>query len=146
MTDIPPEEVSALLVRVKGAKGADREIDYALAQVALGYAIHDEPVFDFHTGWTDKTIKVMSAFGADERKDWELIPEWTSSLDAAVALVERVRPGCRYVLSGGDSGWSSTLQWVGDDGKVHGTRTGDDDYESGALALITALLESLSDG
>jgi hypothetical protein len=119
---IPPEEVSALLVRVKGAKGADRE---ALDDL-------DAELLDMFYPGSDHPARLSAAAGhrreAKERS-------FCRSLDAAIALVEWVRPG--------------TCWAVGVDAKGRNYAHLVPAMELGptpALALITALLESLSDG
>lgn len=64
--------LSALLARVEAATGPDREIDLSLA--ALAYPKTPRSYWADHTG-----------HGAQE--------EYTASVDAALALIERVLPG-----------------------------------------------------
>ncbi len=78
------DALRALLARVEacGPKG-DRELDCLL------WCQFAESHFEYHGG--DCVLAVMGGFSA--RLDWEEMPHPTSSLDAAVALVERVLPG-----------------------------------------------------
>lgn len=73
MTDLPV--LQSLLERVEGATGADREIDSRLNRLAYG----DTPVL-----WPK---------GSRSKP-------YTASLDAALALVERVLPGHLIALAG----------------------------------------------
>lgn len=73
------------------------------------------------------------------RDEWKANP-YTSSIDAALALVERVLPG-----------WSVDLHWAADGcaACVKGPLSGDGDFWSsgrvpGARAIIAALLRALA--
>ncbi len=71
-----------LLDRLRAAKGPDRELDaeiaHALGQtVTYSTEIHPQPCGD----------------------DGCYLPEWTASLDAALALAERVLPGWAWSMS-----------------------------------------------
>ena len=108
-------DLHSLLARVEKAEGADREIDFAIAEAL------------------DGVNRVSSAARL----------RYTASLDAAVALVEKVFPRC---------GYGASLRWPeisrGPDEVAHGwIHHGDDTHEGDAhtpaLALIAALLRAL---
>lgn len=123
------EELEALLARVESATGPDREIDLAL--MILGWGGPRERYL------TDELDRL--AFG----EQWK----FTASLDAALALVERVLPGRDIDLE---------LREGMQDGQVHrftdatiyAQAYSDDkrDFKafgnSPALALLTALLRA----
>lgn len=69
-------DVAALIERVRNATGPDRELDRAI-QKALDIG--------------------PTSFTQDEFNHWPL--RFTASVDAALALVERVLPGWRYGVS-----------------------------------------------
>ena len=96
----PKTDLSTLLERVRGASEGDRELDADLARFVLGLNVWEEPVMDFHTGRSERTTPVMSAThdGSETHRFFDGIPEWTSGLDAALALCERVLPGWSWAV------------------------------------------------
>ncbi len=82
--------MTTLLSRLKEAKTASRELDYALAEMA-GYKVEifrvpeDNPMFKSLRGG----LEFMTLLSGEKVG----IPPYTSSLDAAVALCEAVLPG-----------------------------------------------------
>lgn len=80
------EQLQSLLDRVREAEGADRAIDASL--FVLG-----EPSYA-STGPMPGWIKEQEA----GRDDFKVIPRVTASIDAALALTERVLPGWCYKL------------------------------------------------
>lgn len=76
----PDRTLEALLERVKGATGPSKELD------CLVYCAMAESHFEYHGG--DCVLAVQGGFAA--RLDWEDIPHPTFSLDAVVALCERL--------------------------------------------------------
>ncbi len=81
-------ELKELLERLEKAKGPDRELDKALIQ----YDNRD----DIGVCWCPGVCKIPG-------KVCVAIPLYTSSIDAAVALVEQVLPGWDYGM--GSKGW-----------------------------------------
>lgn len=78
-------ELAELLVRVKAATGPDRELDRAIFDGLLGGIFDEAAVGQFF-------IRIR----------WDAEPvEFTASIDAALALVERKLPGAWYVLAKG---------------------------------------------
>ena len=75
-------DLTALLERVEAATGPDREIDTEIARAF---------------GWTPPGINPALWEGKETPSWWATpgfgMPAYTSSLDAAIALVERVLPG-----------------------------------------------------
>ena len=123
-----------LLKRVREATGADRELDAAIATAALGFDVWPKRVFDSHTGWTDRFVSVMGR--ASDKTHWESIPEFTASLDAALALVERL--GRHWSLS--DVGGAYYIASIADRPSFEAKG------RTPALALLAALLSSLDEG
>lgn len=83
-----------LLTRVRNATGPDREWDAEIAS-ALGFPIEWK-----QANYTMETYPVIT--WSDTR---EPCPQFTASIDAALALVERVLPG-----------WHGALTWLPDHG------------------------------
>ena len=77
-----------LLERVKGLSGPDRETD---AELAIALGLPPEGAFRIR-GFTDE-----AAFGTGPYSYWQC-PTLTASLDAVVALCERVLPGWTFIL------------------------------------------------
>lgn len=98
MSVAPSRELSplqSLIERLEGASGPDREIDAAIA-IWRYPALAAWPRSD-RGGWLSP--------------EWGLItppPDYTDSVDAALALTERVLPGCRVMIERGfnDEGWA----------------------------------------
>jgi hypothetical protein len=121
--------LSQLLSRVEEAQGPDRELDRAVA-IAAGDQVADDGISGF--------IWRPAASGG-----WSEIPRLTSSLDAALALVERVRPDAyRDLGEGFDTKtqrrfWLATLTYHGRSGGHSG------ECETAPIALLAALLRAL---
>jgi len=106
--------LSALLERVEGATGGDRALDSAIERACFG----DAPITE---GWGGTL-------------------DYTASVDAALALIGRVKPGMEFHLSTARhrKGWS-VKTWVSDD-KYSGRLL---DAPTPALALCAALLAAM---
>jgi len=88
-------DLHALLERVKAATGIDGRENYALnieiGKSLLGWHLHEHKAFgDYDTDWAEWR-------DADD-KQIRVIPDFSASIDAALALCERVLPGWGYVL------------------------------------------------
>lgn len=98
-----PETVDDLIRRVEAATGPDRELD-----ARIKYAVHAGlRSFGSLDAW----------LSTDTSRKRSCVPEYTASIDAALALVERVLPGCQWIIGrqtagasdakiGSQSGWS----------------------------------------
>jgi hypothetical protein len=125
------EELSALIERVRGLKGADRDVDAAMAKIAgwhpNGYGCKmpdDVPAYWY-----------SDAFG---------LPSYTGSVDAAIDLAERVLPGWSYELT--KTKHCVAEMWLADEnGFVSGNYPHVKPVEAATLplAIILALLLSL---
>jgi hypothetical protein len=101
----------ALRERVREAEGADRQLDKDVYILALRAAGVTTPPFAY----------------------WGMISQYTASIDAALALVERVLPGCGYSLEKDEGRFLASLEVSRcmEEGKSH------------PLAILDALLSAL---
>ena len=126
MTDNPRE---ALLARLREAKGADPEIDMLVA--------------DFFGEKKTKTLRVRVSTthesGVFYPQDFvDVAKPYTGSIDAAVALVERVRPGwCWSVYSDDTAALYENLQ--------DGSKMQIEVAATPAIALVCALVMSMEE-
>jgi len=111
-------DLTALLERVRSATGPNRELDGYIA------ILLNDP---------------LSSFEILGRRGWAY-PEYTASVDAALALVERMLPGADPICLAGEAGrwWASidTFDGVGEDAEW---------FRSAPLAILAALLSALID-
>jgi hypothetical protein len=131
-----------LLERVKAASGPDRELDAAIHMAVLpddfaskimrgDYATHS---WRLGSGG----VSYVSPNSGGTSGGSHPVAAYTASIDAAVALIERVLPGCEWdvsTASGGRAGYEVEIV------RPHGgawTRPG----PTPPLALIAALLEA----
>lgn len=119
-------DLAELRRRVSEATGADRALDNL-----IGFHLDGQP-FCVRAGFDPS---------APEVGDGPLPPNYTASIDAALALVERKIPGATWSIAGGGVHKPSY------DADVHGhIGSGNAEYApTPALALIAALLASLED-
>ena len=130
MTTLP-----TLLQRVREASGPDRELDVA---IACGLFPTYKPAPELGSGvvWT-------GGLNGHDNAEVDIL---TASLDAAVALVERVRPGSDGYIHFGPK--PNAVVWVRGDGQPEwsSATTGPFDGRGAtpALALLAALFASLT--
>lgn len=94
--------LQSLLERLEKASGGDREIDARLAEAFGGFADVIRALNE-----DGSTFDAMVDYGEDS---FDECPRYTSSLDAALSLVERVMPGWGYFLRhDADSGYVAAL-------------------------------------
>lgn len=130
-----PSELTALIARVEAATRADLELDaLILCEVAApkgsfverskingAWCIYEEP---------SRLWEMSSRNGWHRSEGWGL----TSSLDAALSLLERVLPGSHWRL------------WRSETAKAYAADVGDNDTcyaPTPALALVLATLKAL---
>jgi hypothetical protein len=120
-------DLSLLLERVEGASGPDRELDGHLYG-ALGY-------------------QIIQRFGGFEWRPegkgvWQTMPSPTASLDAALALCERVLPTAYRDLGEGFDTKAQRRFWLAT--LTYHEKTGSHDAEAptAPLALLAALLKA----
>ena len=136
-----------LLTRIEAATEGDNDLDRDIA-IALGWT---PPAFGLPF-WYD-----------DEGNYWSALPDWSTSIDAALALVERVKPGwgCQVgrPIQTHSSGWYASVfraRLPGEHGTFDGhfsdyvepqnIRPRDGYRPNGALAICLALLRSIEGG
>lgn len=83
-----------LIRRLESGSGADRELDCLLAEKLLGFT-HDGQPEPFRK-WSERRCGSEYSGSASV-----MISAYTSSLDAALSLVERMLPGSFYFLAKG---------------------------------------------
>jgi hypothetical protein len=127
-----PCDLTDLLARLEAAEGPgivlETQIAIALRDGAEGYP--NFPLGSFRDGF------VQANMG---RHGWSVgwrVPPYTASLDAALALVERVLPGW---------GWAMSSSAAGPFGVVFlpGERMREATHKTPALALLCALVKAL---
>lgn len=117
--------------RVAAASGPDREIDAGVWCFERGYVLR---AWNTNTVFWSKVADGMQFNGNDMMR---IVPRYTASLDAAVALLNRVLPGWWWALGVSMSGFST---------KVGETIFHDKSEGDGCLpplALCSALLSAL---
>lgn len=121
-----------LIEALKSAKGPDRELD---AEIWLHFTPGTtRKKWSYAHAASGKTCEVDET--RDETRRLIVVPSFTASLDAAISLVERVRPGVnRRSGFDPDMGYWANLK-IGSRQHVHSGAT-----ES--ISLLIALLESL---
>lgn len=98
-----------LLARIEAAEGPSREIDLALANLLVFSEPH-RLISSHVSGWSHDFAYPESELplGGDEYHGWakalnhmiaQPVERYTSSIDAALALCERVLPGCHWSVS-----------------------------------------------
>ena len=137
-----PTDLPALLARVEAATGGDREID---AAIALTFQLPQHFFagvagcqFDKDVDGPDYHVDKATWSGMGERYS---APPFTTSLDATVALVEKLRPGEFIKVCGPFSVYSSKYPrpWQAMFDNEHWDGHG----HTEALARLAALLRSM---
>ena len=118
MTDLP-----SLIVRVERLEGPDREVDLEIARALV----------------PDVICTRLVRWPPPEREEDFTHWEYTASLDAVVALAERVKPSWRWAVTNADgpNRWPAQGElWIGDHEYI-----GKHAYPT--LALLLALLRAV---
>lgn len=125
------DQLSALLARVEAAEGPDRELDARIEAATSPWPedntltfISGSPTFRVHRG---------SAVALDNARG-----EYTASLDAALALCERVLPGWLRDVRELPSG-----NWIAFVSTYEPARLFDATCRSPPIALLSAMLRAL---
>lgn len=141
--------IAELIERLEKAEGPDREIDADLVCVCCPGAL----VSQYIASDAEPSVFHAHALGLSDRSD---VPAYTSSLDAALSLVERKLPGWKRELEEhvptdkwphavfGNHYWTATIispEWDGSGGDW---RAAEECGKTPALAVCLALLRALS--
>ncbi|MDP3492782.1 MAG: hypothetical protein Q8R82_06675 [Hyphomonadaceae bacterium] len=129
-------ELSELLARVEAASGPDRGIDARIyAALVNTYPHLNDLVASRQKAHPNEDAWKLGAV------DWRVKP-YTASVDAALALVERVLPDHDWIVEGGKSGSNAVLlaRVAEDDGPNAHTAQ----QATPALAICAALLLALA--
>ena len=137
MTDLP-----SLIARVEAASGPDRELDFDVWRIDGPYVRWDEHgcAVDFDgdaVAFIDPGQHSRNFYLASDYED--VVPRVTESLDAVVALAERVKPSWRWAVTNADgpNRWPAQGElWIGDHEYI-----GKHAYPT--LALLLALLRAV---
>lgn len=133
-----------LLTRLREARGADRELDAAIFRATGGQLPEQFASLKLDLEWQDDGTALMPVGDMQVRYQ---APAFTSSVDAAIALIERVLPGWTVAHIGQDDfklwhvelreGYQTSFTRVV---RSHATLRG---APTPALALVIALVEAV---
>jgi len=118
-----------LLARIEAATEGDEDLDRDIA-IALG--------------WTPPAMG-LPHWHDDEGNHWSALPDWSTSIDDALALVERVKPGVWWHIAKGRLTASEPLfgaELLFDDMES----LGHGEAATAPLAILAALLRSIEGG
>lgn len=129
--------LQALLARVEGGTGEDRELD---ADIVRGFC-PEAMIGIYVVGDDEPTVFHAEAIGIRNKSD---LPRLLTSLDAAVALVERRFPGVLWGVGLDDAGRPKAgLNFGRINGRFDETYSGQaPSQDAAARALIAALLRA----
>jgi hypothetical protein len=137
------QSLEGLIERVKAATAQDRELDcqiaYALNYEVEGMAASFRSYCDVHDlKWGEIARHANSPQSILSHN----LPRFTASIDAALALVERVLPGCYWTIEA-DACWIRVL--TDDDvAEFQGNKSGMGGRWT-PLAILLALLQALKE-
>jgi hypothetical protein len=84
--------LKALQARIRQATGPDRELDGRIGfAFGLGHSKNYHECCESHVAGRDGSKLTYSSLAY-----WQTFPQWTGSLDACVALMMEVLPGCEW--------------------------------------------------
>ncbi len=128
--DLPT--LRSILARLEAATGPDRELD---AEIAI--ALLDAPKLASGKKVRRTDLRASKEGYVHHKADLcYSANHYTASIDAAVALIERVLPGAEWSAARNSNG--EYFGWIVSDGMPHC-----DDHETPALVLCTALVKAL---
>ncbi len=127
-----PEHLKALLARVEGARGPDRELDARIEAALMQGQRGDHLRALIAAEFASRKVHERE-FWILRASDWQA-PKYTASLDAALALVERQKRGPLQMLH------EAQLSL-----EARGYRTDQPMAPQLALAVILVLLESMEE-
>ena len=157
-------DLTALLERVRNATGLDRGLDAAMA-IGVGYITeYSEPngqhgsLRGYEGGVDGKRVSYFAPWWPGDRK-WPPseatvavnhdIPKFTASIDAALALVERVLPGWAVTVATYHTDYGSPYADMASRRYIENDEGFEHEYAESAgltpvLAILTALLLALT--
>lgn len=127
-------DLNELLERVKAATGPDRGLDARIEFTLSGVSFFESDIADLL-----QVIDEPTGYGKYQKIDSANIPSFTASIDAALALVERVLPNTLRRLSDWEDGTGAKANLVLSNGSHHWA-----DGASIPLAILAALLQALT--
>ena len=128
-------DIAGLLERVRAVTGPDRELDAAIARVC-GYGL-------VQSEWHQNSLEWYAWEGPVRCGPWIVLPKYTASVDAALALVERKLPGWQYHM--GTCG-EDDMPWACITQPDEPCRDFPASAPTIAIAVLDALLSALSSG
>lgn len=139
-----------LLARIEAAEGPSREIDLALANLLVFSEPH-RLISSLVSGWSHDFAYPESELplGGDEYHGWakalnhmiaQPVERYTSSIDAALALCERVLPKWEILLT--DEGETGSTSWIASIGPRETFMSYEAKGRTPSLALLAALLKA----
>ena len=127
------QTITSLIAKLEGAEVGSRELDAHVWASVNGYELFEHD----GAGWRYR----MHPDDIMRHERTSYISPVTTSLDAALALAERVYPEPAKSMTGNDrSGYVAFLMWK--DGRRHGSRHA---FPNPALALCAAVLRAQSE-
>jgi hypothetical protein len=128
------KELAGLIERVEAAAGPDRELDSAVF-AACGMHINPNPPSFEYGRWPEETADGSTFYRIDRI---------TASIDAALALVERVLPGIFWVIG---QGKTNSVEKLFGCQLLFGTEEiiGSGESDHAPLAILLALLKALQE-
>jgi len=141
-------DLDELLVRVKSATGQESRENYLInleiGKALFGWYLHEHKAFGgYDTDWAE--------WRWPDEKQVRPMPDFIGSIDAALALTERVLPGwvvsdlCQNSRHAGDP-WGCTLAiYFGSAPSKNKSATSGYDFPTAPLAILAAVLTALID-
>lgn len=139
------KDIAALIERVEKLTGPDRLVDMEIAWLT-GW----DRVSSHGSTWRETYPRCRERWQAHEERrvadNWK-VPDYLGSIDAAVALAERVMPGYRLGIEReihSENGWKAFVQILW--GPESNRRWIAETCSTPAFALVLATLKALSNG
>lgn len=145
-------DLAELLARVKAATGPDRELDALVWASTLpsdgigldGYGLPDGSHFEHEADEDGSVSQYVILDGKSHKRARRSAPDFTASIDAALALVERMLPGTCWLMAKGRTRPDEPLYGIqliqeGADDAI----ADEAEHECVELAILAALLTAL---
>jgi hypothetical protein len=135
MTALTKSRLTELLERVEAASGADRELDALIACHFVFKSLRPATAADVILNYVPRPGDIKTDMG------FLMADPYTASLDAALALVDRVLPGwCKSAVDLRPEPCEGYVWERGHVGNIQGKAP------TPALAVLAAMLRALGDG